>query len=85
MCMSQDLNCPHQYLNVMGIFSYDANDKRWLQERKNEARLVRVPEKANMVLFPGARNLSVSVITIGSCINVFLHFKQGLSHGDCNS
>lgn len=57
-----------QYLNIMHIFSYDANYKRRLWKRMNERRLERDLEKVNR-FFPGPKNQSASVVTIATSTN----------------
>lgn len=61
--MFQGLIVLQRYLIVMHIFRYGANEKRERWKRKNEGGLVRSLEKANTFFFPGAKNLSASVVT----------------------
>lgn len=66
---SQGLTVLHQYLNAIGPFSYNLNDKRQLCKSKSRARIKRALEKANTFFFPVTKNPSACVVTFAPCVS----------------
>lgn len=62
MRMSQAAAALQQFLDVMCILCYGADDKRPLGKRKNEKRLGRALKKANVSFIPEFKYLSAFVI-----------------------
>lgn len=62
--MFQGLTVLQQYFNATLIFSYDLNDKRRLEKRKNKGQLETASEKANTFFFPGSKISAAPLVTI---------------------
>lgn len=64
-----------QCFNVVCIFGYGAKNKRQLWKRRNAVQLEKALDEANK-FFPGAKNMSVSVVTIAPSVNLRSDHKR---------